>query len=498
MHSLHTNPPRPMGPRTQRAASPASGHSSLDVAPLNARKSSSINLREAALSSSSQSSSHSSASSPSPLSPSHDLSPRPGRPSLALPGQSSGSRPKLSLPKLSFGSGEGPFAGGYAGGPNNANGSYSPQVNGSGTLSAAESEPTIRPQQTISPQTRPPPVVSMESLRQTVEEFDKYSDDVLEELSRLGEGAGGAVYKVRDKRTGAIMARKTITTLEAPMKQLLREIKIISSTSHVNIIKFYGAYMSSSSSEVKVLMEYGEGGSLESVGKQLRLIGGRVSEKVTSRLAEGILQGLAYLHSQKTIHRDIKPPNVLLTREGIVKLCDFGVSGELINSNAGTFTGTSLYMAPERLAGDQYSIRSDVWSTGITLLELVQNRFPFPQDIAQIELMMLITQNEPPELEDEDGIKYGAEMKEFMKAALTRQPDQRPTPSQLLQHSWIVNMMKQEVNMAFWLRKVWRWKKEKRSDDSRPSSSRGAQASIENALAGLRMNNDSPPFYEES
>lgn len=128
----------------------------------------------------------------------------------------------------------------------------------------------------------------MENLRQTVEEFDQYSDDTLEELSRLGEGAGGAVYKVRDKRTGAIMALKTITTHEAPMKQLLREIKIISSTSHVNIIKFYGAYMSSSSSELKVLMEFGEGGSLESVGKQLRLIGARVGEGVAGRLAEGV------------------------------------------------------------------------------------------------------------------------------------------------------------------------------------------------------------------
>ena len=111
---------------------------------------------------------------------------------------------------------------------------------------------------------------------------------MLEELTRLGEGAGGAVYKVRDRRTGLVMARKSITTLEAPMKQLLREIKITSSTSHVNIIHFFGAYISPSSSEVKVLMELCEGGSLESVGKRMREIGGRVGEKVAGRLAEGV------------------------------------------------------------------------------------------------------------------------------------------------------------------------------------------------------------------
>lgn len=281
MQSLHA---RPMGPRTQRAASPAPPYNLGDGAPLNARKSSSINLREQASSASLQSSNSSVSSLLSPQGP----GPVPVRPSLKIPGLSSGSRPKLQLPKLDFGSGDGPFAGGYAGGPNNANGSYSPHVNAGGALSAGESEPTIRPEVTISPQQRPPAVVSMESLRQTVQEFDQYSDDVLEELSRLGEGAGGAVYKVRDRRTGAIMARKTITTLEAPMKQLLREIRISSSTSHRNIIKFYGAYMSSSSSEVKVLMEFGEGGSLESVGKQMRLIGARVGEKVAGRIAEGV------------------------------------------------------------------------------------------------------------------------------------------------------------------------------------------------------------------
>lgn len=181
---------------------------------------------------------------------------------------------------------EGPFAGGYAGGPNNANGYYSPQINTGGM--SADSEPTIRPEQTISPQSRPPPAISIDDLRHTVQAFDEYSDEYIEEMDRLGEGASGTVYKVRDRRTGTVMARKTIAMLEAPMKQLLREIKFMSTTQHPNIIRFYGAYISPSSSEIKVLMEYGEGGSLESVGKQMKQIGGRVSEKVAGRLAEGV------------------------------------------------------------------------------------------------------------------------------------------------------------------------------------------------------------------
>ncbi|KAJ7496015.1 STE/STE7 protein kinase [Mycena galericulata] len=301
-----------------------------------------------------------------------------------------------------------------------------------------------------------------------------WSDDVLEEISRLGEGAGGAVHKVKDKRTGKIMARKTITTREAPMKQLLRELSIISSTEHINIILFHGAYMSPSSSEVKILMEFCEGGSLEAIGKKIKERNAIVerhdatyrSEVPTRypRRAEAILlesapdlihltyahpqvlQGLAYLHTKRTIHRDIKPSNILLSRAGV----------------AGTFTGTSFYMAPERICGAKYTIRSDVWSTGISLLELVQNRFPFPSDLPPIELMMYITQGEPPRLEDEPGVQWSDEMKDFIKQTLTVDALTRPTPKDMLAHPWVVNAMRQEVHMARWIRKVWEWPKTSR------------------------------------
>ncbi|KZT70990.1 kinase [Daedalea quercina L-15889] len=402
--SLHASPARPAGPRTlQRSASPSPGLTLPDITPLNIRR--------------------------------NGASPK----------------PKLKLPAIDFNKVEGgAFNGEYTGGAI----AITPNLNGK-TMSPGDL--TVKPgEQTVSPRPRASSnAFTIDHIREKVRGFDEWSDDYLEELDRLGEGAGGAVYKVRDKRTGQIMARKTITTLEAPMKQLMREIQIISSTSHHNIIHFYGAYISPSSSEVKVLMDLCEGGSLESVGKRLKETDKRVNEKVAGRLAEGILQGLAYLHKQKTIHRDIKPPNILLTREGVVKLCDFGVSGELVNSMAGTFTGTSLYMAPERLSGLEYTIRSDVWSTGISLLELVQNRFPFPSDLAAIELMMYITQHEPPELEDDGPFTYSAEMKDFIKQALTRDPILRPIPARMLEHPWIKDVMQQEVNMAVWIRKVW-------------------------------------------
>lgn len=188
-------------------------------------------------------------------------------------------------------------------------------------------------------------------------------------------------------------------------------------------------------------MEFCEGGSLDSVYREVKKLGGRTGEKVLGKVSEGVLNGLTYLHGQKIIHRgkssswtgtrmiltwaDIKPSNILLCRNGQVKLCDFGVSGEFgTKGDANTFIGTSYYMAPERITGQSYTITSDVWSLGVTLLEVAQHRFPFPADGTEmqpraglIDLLTYIVRQPIPKLKDEPkhGIKWSENFKYFIE-----------------------------------------------------------------------------------
>ncbi|KAK7547063.1 MAP kinase [Phyllosticta citricarpa] len=323
-------------------------------------------------------------------------------------------------------------------------------------------------------------------------------EELIEELGSLGEGAGGAVTRCKLKGGRTVFALKIITSNPDPSikRQIVRELSFNASLQHPSICRYYGAFQPpSNTSVINIAMEFCEGGSLDSVYREVLGRGGRIGEKVLGVVARGVLEGLTYLHSQRIIHRDIKPSNILLSRapsnpdgsrqsgrgsrlnawEGIVKLCDFGVSGEFgTKGMAETFIGTSYYMAPERIQGMSYTITSDVWSLGVTLLEVAQARFPFPADAEDggegggaikpqhglIDLLTYIVMQPIPKLKDEpkNNIFWGEKFKYFIECCLEKDATKRATPWRMMEHPWMVEMKTKKVNMELFLSQVWEWK----------------------------------------
>ncbi|KAF8567851.1 hypothetical protein P879_01178 [Paragonimus westermani] len=196
-----------------------------------------------------------------------------------------------------------------------------------------------------------------------------------EKISELGKGNGGVVSKVRHITTGLIMAKKNIHLEIKPMvrTQIIRELQVLHDCNSPYIVGYYGAFFADG--DISLCMEYMDGGSLDMVLQHA----GRIPEPIVAKLLYSVLKGLVYLgQTLHIIHRDVKPSNILVNRNGEVKLCDFGVSGQLTDSLANSFVGTRSYMAPERLTGEQYNILSDVWSVGLSLVELTTGRYPIP------------------------------------------------------------------------------------------------------------------------
>ncbi|KAJ8419077.1 hypothetical protein AAFF_G00005760 [Aldrovandia affinis] len=200
-------------------------------------------------------------------------------------------------------------------------------------------------------------------------------DDDFHRICELGAGNGGVVNKVRHKPSGLVMARKLIHLEIKPAirNQIIRELQVLHECNSPYIVGFYGAFYSDG--EISICMEHMDGGSLDQVLKEAR----RIPEEILGKVSIAVLRGLAYLREKHQImHRDVKPSNILVNSRGEIKLCDFGVSGQLIDSMANSFVGTRSYMSPERLQGTHYSVQSDVWSMGLSLVELAIGRYPIP------------------------------------------------------------------------------------------------------------------------
>ncbi|RDW91315.1 putative dual specificity mitogen-activated protein kinase kinase 1 [Coleophoma crateriformis] len=279
----------------------------------------------------------------------------------------------------------------------------------------------------------------------------------LEVIKELGQGNGGTVSKVRHVVTGTIMARKVIhvEAKKEMRRRIVRELQIMYECNSEFIVNFYGAFLSESN-DVIMCMEYMDVGALDRISQQF----GPVRVDVLGKIAEATLGGLTYLYTKHHImHRDIKPSNILVNSRGDIKLCDFGVSGELINSVADTFVGTSTYMAPERIQGQKYTVKSDVWSFGLSIMELAIGKFPFdasehlsdgdvaPQGI--LDLLQQIVFEPAPKLPKSEA--FPSILEDMIQKCLAKDPAERPTPQQLYEQEPFVQAAKRTpVDLREW------------------------------------------------
>uniref|UniRef100_A0A671T759 mitogen-activated protein kinase kinase n=1 Tax=Sinocyclocheilus anshuiensis TaxID=1608454 RepID=A0A671T759_9TELE len=220
----------------------------------------------------------------------------------------------------------------------------------------------------------------------------------LQYQEQLGHGNGGTVIPLD-------------ITVEL-QKQIMSELEILYKCDSPYIIKFYSAFFVEN--RISICTEFMDGGSLD--------VYWRISEHVLGRIAVAVVKGLTYLWSLKILHRDVKPSNMLVNTRGQVKLCDFGVSTQLVNSIAKTYVGTNAYMAPERISGEQYGIHSDVWSVGISFMEPLQ-------------LLQCIVDEDPPVLPIG---QFSEKFVHFITQCMRKQPKERPAPNNLMDHPFIM------------------------------------------------------------
>lgn len=287
--------------------------------------------------------------------------------------------------------------------------------------------------------------------------FECNTKDLVEE-QELGRGAFGAVYKMRHEPTGTIMAVKRIraTVEKDERRRLLRELHVCMESKQCPFtITFYGALFGDG--DVLICMEIMHR-SLHEVYKlvydKLKL---RIPELVVGRMAESTLKALHFLKEElKVLHRDVKPSNILINVNGEIKLCDFGIAGELVNSFVQTDIGCKPYLAPERInpttTGSKYDQKSDVWSFGITMYELAVGRFPYPSWTNVFDQLKSVVEGEAPRIPPDT--QLSDDFVDFVHQSLTHSVDKRPKFRDLVQHKFIKFIEAEEVDVSGWYRGI--------------------------------------------
>ncbi|KAK7730765.1 Protein kinase of the Mitotic Exit Network [Botryosphaeria dothidea] len=247
----------------------------------------------------------------------------------------------------------------------------------------------------------------------------------------LGKGAFGSVYRALNWGTGETVAIKQVKLVDLPKNELrviMLEIDLLKNLNHPNIVKYHGFVKDTQS--LYIILEYCENGSLHSICKNF----GKFPENLVAIYMSQVLHGLLYLHEQGVIHRDIKGANILTTKEGLVKLADFGVATKTAGLNDSSVVGTPYWMAPEVIELSGATTASDIWSLGCTVIELLEGKPPYHKLQPMPALFRIVNDDHPPLPE-----AASPAVRDFLMQCFQKDPNLRVSARKLLKHPWIVN-----------------------------------------------------------